>query len=65
MIPAKRTPAAIPAITGLFIVAIENSIGVKKHCFVVYFLINTEYEHFFVNSDYIYQISDNILLMYK
>jgi hypothetical protein len=25
----------------------------------------TEYAHFFVNFDYIYQISDNVLLIYK
>jgi hypothetical protein len=33
MRPAKRIPAAIPAITGLFIVAIENYIVVKKYYF--------------------------------
>src|ERR687898_2384897 len=33
MIPAKRIPAAIPAITGLFILGIENCTVIKKHCF--------------------------------
>ncbi len=53
MIPASRIPAAIPAITGLFIVAIENGAVVKKYFAFCFFLIITEYEHFFVYSYYI------------
>ncbi len=52
--PASRIPAAIPIITGLFVIlAIENYLVIKKHCFFMCFLLITLYEDFFIYILYV------------
>src|SRR5919112_6895344 len=56
--PASRIPAAIPIITGLFVIlAIENYLVIKKHCFLMCFLLITLYEDLFIYTQYIKKFS--------